>query len=114
LASLFGDASLASFVSFFDSLFVSALGSEIDSLLLSDFVADVPDFSELFSGDVLLSPLSLGAAPRESVLYHPDPLNTIAGVVISLRGRSPQLGHFSTGPSLYERTAEKEWPHASQ
>jgi hypothetical protein len=41
-------------------------------------------------------------------LYQPDPLKTIAGEVISLRGRLPQLGHFSTGPSLYERTAEKE------
>jgi hypothetical protein len=71
-------------------------------------------FVSVFVSVLAGSPASLGAFPRESVLYQPEPLNTIAGVVISLRGRLPQFGHFSMGPSLNDWTAEKRWPHLSQ
>jgi hypothetical protein len=61
----------------------------------------------------LLSALSF-CAGRLSVLYQPPPLNTIAGVAISLRGRLPQLGHFSSVASVYDWTAENVWPQWSQ
>jgi hypothetical protein len=54
----------------------------------------------------LLSPPSF-CAGRLSVLYQPPPLNTIAGVAMSLRGRFPQLGHRSSVASVYDWTAEK-------
>jgi hypothetical protein len=54
----------------------------------------------------LLSPPSF-CAGRLSVLYQPPPLNTIAGIAISVRGRLPQLGHFSSVASVYDWTAEK-------
>ncbi len=59
----------------------------------------VSDLVSVFAAGFEASP-SVGAAPRESVLYQPDPLKTTAGAVMSRRGRFPQLGHFSTGPSL--------------
>lgn len=51
---------------------------------------------------------------RLSVLYQPDPLNTIADGVIRRRGRFPHVGHRSTGGSLYDRTTENACPQWSQ
>jgi hypothetical protein len=81
--------------------FAPGLSSDFDSFLPSDFVSVPP-------------PVSLFGAGRLSVLYHPDPLNTIAGAVKSRRGRRPQLGHFSNGGSLNDWTDEKLWPQWSQ
>jgi hypothetical protein len=64
-------------------------------------------------GSGFVSPPSFGLA-RLSVLYQPPPLNTIAGVAISLRGRLPQLGHFSSVASVYDWTCEKVCPQWSQ
>ena len=57
---------------------------------------------------------SPGDLPRESVLYQPEPLNTMAGGTMSLRGRFPQLGQVSSGSSLNDWTAENAWPQWSQ
>ncbi len=47
---------------------------------------------------------------RLSVLYHPDPLKTIAGVVMSRRGRFPQFGHAASFSSANDWTELKTCP----
>jgi hypothetical protein len=102
-ASLFGDGLSGAFDSDFFSVFASVLVSPFVSALVSDFVSLflsplVPPSSEPFW------------AGRLSVLYQPDPLKTIAGVDNKRRGFLPQFGHFSSGSSLYDCTAENTWP----
>ena len=101
-ASLFGDGLSGAFDSDFFSVFVSLFASPLVSLLASDFVSLFLSAVELLASDF--------SAGRLSVLYQPEPLKTIAGVDISLRGFFPQLGHFSSGSSLYDCTAENTWP----
>jgi hypothetical protein len=98
-ASLFGAGLSGDFVSVFLSAFVSDLDSVFVSLLASPFLsAAAAPSSDAFD------------AGRLSVLYHPDPLNTIAGVDRRRRGCFPQLGHFWSASSLNDCTAENTWP----
>jgi hypothetical protein len=84
----------------------------------SDFAVSVFAGFAAFAGSLDASPVVEGASfacdaspasldfGRLSVLYQPPPLKTIAGVAISLRGRLPQLGHFSSVASVYDWTCE--------
>lgn len=65
---------------------------------VSDFVSGFAGFASPEPSDELFG--------RESVLYQPDPLKTIAGGTSSLRGCFPHFGQVSTGASEKERTAE--------
>ena len=56
------------------------------------------------------APSSLGDAERESVLYQPDPLKTIAVAAMTRRGSLPQRAQTATGGSLNPPTAAKVWP----
>jgi hypothetical protein len=102
-ASLFGAGFSDAFVSDFLSLFVSPFVSVLVSPLASDFVS-------LFLSALTAPSAELLSAGRLSVLYQPDPLNTIAGAEMRRRGRLPQLGHFSSASSLNDWTAENTCP----
>src|SRR5688572_26759914 len=113
-ASLFGDGFSGAFVSD-----LSALVSLFVSPLVSDFVSPLesPLAGALVSPflSALLAPSAeLFSAGRLSVLYQPEPLNTIAGIDSRRRGFLPQLGHFSSESSLNDWTAENTWPQWSQ
>ena len=69
------------------------------SLLVSVFVS----FVSFVSPSLLL-------AGRLSVLYQPEPLNTIADGTMRRRGFLPQLGHFPSGSSWNDWTALKTCP----
>lgn len=88
----------------FVSDFVSGFASDLVSDLVSDFA---PSFAP---GDAV----SEAGFARESVLYQPEPLNTMAGGAMSLRGCFPQFGHVASASSLYDCSAEKAWPQCSQ
>jgi hypothetical protein len=103
-ASPFGAAG-AGASAFGASPFAGVASFVLPSALVSAFV------SAFASG--FASPPSFGLA-RLSVLYQPPPLNTIAGVAISLRGRLPQLGHVSSVASVYDWTCENVCPQWSQ
>ena len=95
MSGAFVSVFLSPFVSLF-SPFASLLVSVLVSVFVSVFFSAVA--SDVFSAGLL------------SVLYQPEPLNTIAGVEIRRRGFLPQLGHFSSASSLNDCTAENTWP----
>lgn len=84
---------------------------EVDSALFG-----VSFFSVLSDGVPLSDELAAlpDDAPRLSLMYQPDPLNTIAGFERSRRGGLPQLGHAVSASSLKDWTALKAWPQWSQ
>lgn len=85
--------------------------SDFDVLFVSDALVL---FVSVFVSEAEDPLLSLFGLVRLSVLYQPEPLNTIAGAVKSFRGGFPQFGHAATGASVNDWTAENAWPQASQ
>ena len=83
-----------------ESPFGSVLVSAFVSVLAAGFVSDfVSVLDSLLDPPPLLEPLSelLG---RLSVMYQPDPLNTIPAGNNTFRTDPPHSGHSATGASL--------------
>jgi hypothetical protein len=98
VVSAFDDPLFASAAGFASAAFASAAFGLASLGLPSAFASGAESFAASF------------CTGRLSVLYQPPPLNTMAGVAISLRGRLPQLGHFSSVSSVYDWTAENTCP----
>jgi hypothetical protein len=86
---------------------VLGLESPFDSVLVPAFVSDlvsgfVSDFVSVLDSPLdppLLEPLS-ALLGRLSVMYQPDPLNTIPAGNNTFRTDPPHSGHSATGASL--------------
>jgi hypothetical protein len=77
------------------------------------FLPDLTPSVDFSAPSALTLPSDFWAA-RLSVMYHPEPLNTIPTGWGTRRIEPPHSGHSVSGSSLNRWKKSKEWPHDEQ